>query len=385
MSRDPLGEIRHREYPSLAEGIFLNSASYGLLPLRGLAAMEALHRARGSPRGISDEEVDGILRRCRVAVARLVSASTAEIALAPNTSFGINLAARLLECGEPGVIVVSEGEFPANVFPWLALESRGFRVERIPLNPSGYPDEEGILDRLSEDDVRAFGLSAVQFSSGYRADIGRFGALCGERGVLFVVDAIQGLGATPLDVKALRIDILASGGQKWLCAPWGSGFVFIDRRLHDRFDPPMVSWLSFESGLDYEALLDYRYRFVGDGRKFEFGTLGIQDYLGLALSVELLLEAGIDTVREHILRVQEPLLDWVAHGEEISPVTPMEEGRRAGIFAFRAPALDLLAHRLRERGVVFAQREGAIRLSPHFYNTVEEMEEVAGILSRASE
>jgi selenocysteine lyase/cysteine desulfurase len=198
-------------------------------------------------------------------------------------------------------VVVSAGEFPANVFPWVALESRGFTVEILPTGPDALPDEARLPSALERSDVRALAVSHVQFATGHRADLKTLGGRCRERGILFAVDAIQGLGADPVDVREARIDVLACGGQKWLCSPWGSGFTFIDRRLIERFDPPMVSWLAMEGAGDFSSLAGYSWSLQADARRFELATLGLQDQLGLAVSIELILDLGPDRIHEHLM------------------------------------------------------------------------------------
>src|SRR5688572_21995353 len=274
--------VRASEYPRL-DGIFFNAASWGLLPLRTVEAVGDLTLRRNRPRGVDQEELGAILRRARAAAARLVGATPEEIVLSPNTSFGVNLAAACVARGAPGTVVVSAGEFPANVIPWLPLEARGFRVEVVPTGTDALPDEERLTRALDRADARALAVSFVQFATGYRADLEALGRICRARGILFTVDAIQGLGAAPLDVRAAGIDVLACGGQKWLCSPWGSGFTFVDRGLVERFDPPMVSWLAMQGAADFSSLAGYRWAPLADARRFELATLGLQDYLGMAV------------------------------------------------------------------------------------------------------
>lgn len=378
---EAVDRVRRREYPDPDPGIFLNAASWGLVPRSAAAEAADLTLRRNRSGGFREEELGRALRRCREAVAALLRVEPEEIVLAPNTSFGVNLAAALVAAGPPGVVVTSHGEFPANVLPWRALEPRGFTVDLVPTR-DGYPDEEALLERLDAPGVRALALSAVQFVTGYRADLARFGRACRERGVLFCVDAIQALGAVPLHPGELDVDVLASGGQKWLCAPWGSGFAWVRRGLLERVTPPMVSWLGLKDATRFDDLLHYRMDFLPDGRRFELATLGIQDYLGLARSLELFLEMGVEAVRDHIRHVQAPLLEWVAEAPGVRLVSPRDPERRAGIVSFVPPDAEDVARRLAEADVVFALREGCVRFAPHFYNTVDEMEEVVAILRR---
>jgi cysteine desulfurase/selenocysteine lyase len=379
----PFEAVRAREYPAL-DGIFFNAASWGLLPRRTVDAIGELTARRNRWEGFEEEELVAILARARAAAARLVGATPAEIALSPNTSFGVNLAAACVAQGPPGSILVSAGEFPANVFPWLALEQRGFRVEILPTRADALPDEERLTAALRGSDVRAVAVSQVQFATGHRAVLEALGAQCRDRGILLTVDAIQGLGAAPLDVRATGVDVLACGGQKWLCSPWGSGFTFIDRRLLERFDPPMISWLAMQGAGDFSSLAGYRWAPLADARRFELATLGLQDYLGMAVSIELILELGPERIHEHLMGVHAPLLEWADARADVVMVTPRDPARRAGIISFRTAAPERTAAALASAGVVCAVREGAVRFAPHFYNTADEMRAVVELLERSA-
>lgn len=375
--------IREREFPRLGSGIYLNAASAGVLPVRTVESVTEVARLRQRPGEFPARLPGRILRRARVGAARLVGGEADEITLSPNTSYGINLGAACAAAGDPGVIVVSEGEFPANVYPWLALEERGFRVERIPVDARGWPREGALLERIRADDVRALAVSAVQFHNGYLADLRRLGSACRAEGVLFVVDAIQAAGVVPLDVEAMRIDVLAAGGHKWLCSPFGSGFAWVRAELRSRFDPPAPSWLAYADSRDFSSLVGYGRAYVPDGRKFELATLGVQDHGGLAASVELLLEVGIEAIREHVRRLQEPVLEWASSRGDVEAATPPDVARRAGIVAFRGDAVRPLAFRLKDAGVDVAVREGLLRFAPHLYNTAEEIDQVVEVLEGA--
>jgi selenocysteine lyase/cysteine desulfurase len=374
--------VRAREYPDL-DGIFLNAASWGLLPRRTIEAVGELTARRNRWEGFDEAELGAIAACARTAAARLLGVAPAEIALSPNTSFGVNLAAACVARGAPGTVVVSAGEFPANVIPWLRLDARGFRLEIIPTGADALPDEERLTRALERDDVRALAVSFVQFATGHRADLEALGRICRARGILLTVDAIQGLGAAPLDARAAGVDVLACGAQKWLCSPWGSGFTYVDRRLLERFDPPMVSWLAMQGATDFSSLAGYKWAPLEDARRFELATLGLQDYLGMAVSIELILELGPERIHEHLMGVHAPLLEWAGLRRDVVMVTPKEPSRRAGIISFRTQFPERTAAALTRERVVCAVREGAVRFSPHFYNTADEMRAVVDILERA--
>lgn len=207
--------------------IYLNAASTGPLPARTAAELDHWTELRVEPWKIALDEQFKALAQARKLCASLIGADAGEIALVPNTSTGLNVAAQILPIARDKVIIGYDGEFPANVYPWMAIERRtggAVRYEQLNLLPNGLPDWEALPARLDRGDVGIVAISWVSFVSGDRADLETIGTMCRERGIWFVVDAIQGVGTTPLDVHKCKIDILSCGAQKWLLSPWGSGF-----------------------------------------------------------------------------------------------------------------------------------------------------------------
>src|SRR5437762_3356340 len=214
-----------------------------------------------------------LLAAARLGIAQLINADPSEIALATNTGFGLNLAARALPLKPGDVVLLSDKEFPANVYPWLMLRDQGITVEVARCRPEGWPDEEHLLQRLRDPKVRVLAVSFVQFSNGYRADLQKLGAACRANGTYLVVDGIQGIGNSVLDVTETPVDILACGGQKWLLSPWGSGFVYVRKELVQTLEPAITSWMAFEGTDDFSRLTEYNPTFRADARRFEMITL----------------------------------------------------------------------------------------------------------------
>lgn len=370
--------LRKHEFPEIGEAIYMNAASAAPLPTRARRAMERHNDLRGAIHRLSPADFSEPLQKARRAAARLIGAHETEIALGGNTSFGINLAARGLPLEDGATILVSDREFPANVYPWMGRKDA--RLELFPTDGSGRPDEERLMERLDRGDVSIFALSAVQFANGHTADVERFGRFCRERGIFFVVDAIQAAGVVPLDVQTAKIDVLATGGHKWLCSPFGVGFAYVRRELQERLEPRAIGWTSMAACEDFSSLLDYRWEFVPDARRYETGTPPFQDMLGMAESIELLLEIGVERIHSHVQQVLEPLREWLRGRQDVRSDTDLASPRRSGIMAFRPPGAEAVFQRLEEAGVTCVLREGAIRLAPHLYNTREEMERVVRIL-----
>src|SRR5262249_20223269 len=162
------------------------------------------------------------------------------------------------------VVVSSEREFPANIYPWMALErSRGVTLRLVPCRER-LADEEALLRALDEPGVRILAVSWVSYETGKRLDLERLGRACREREIFVVVDAIQGVGACALDARACYIDILACGAQKWLLSPWGTGFVYVRRELMATLEPNDTGWLAVRGSQDFNQMLEYELDFFDD-------------------------------------------------------------------------------------------------------------------------
>ncbi len=373
--------LRREEFPWADQTIYLNHASTGPLPERVRISLEQYGRVRASAYQLGDEHLFGVLREARAAAARLIGADADEIALATNTSYGINLAALSLPLRAGDRVLVTRGEFPANVFPWRELGRKGVDLELVPLTPAGWPDEARILERLADPRVKVLALSHVQFQSGYRADLARLSAACRATDTFLVVDAIQALGQIPFDVRETPVDILACGAQKWLLSPWGSGFVYVRRGLIETLEPPFAGWMAFQGTDDFSTICAYPEERHRDARRFEMVTLPFQDFFGMIRSVELLLELGIDAIERHLAAINLPVLEWAARRGV--PLASPTGKHGSGMVCLVPPEPARIFSSLSAAAVVASYREGAIRLSPHCYNTVDEMSRVADLLDRS--
>lgn len=373
----PFLHVRHEEFAEL-EGAYLDAASMAPLPKRARVATEAFNRLRARIHTIRGEDFTRPVDEARAACARLIGADVSEIALGNNTSFGINIAALGLEVPQGSTVLVSDREFPANVYPWM--NRARYTLERIPVDHRGWPDEERIHSRLRDPDVSVLALSSVQFGNGYRADLDALGHTCRGRGVLFVVDAIQSLGQIPLDVSRTPVDVVASGGHKWLCGPLGTGFLYVRRELQDRLFPTSIGWLSMEASQSLDSVVDYDWRFLPDARRYEQGTPPLQDLAAFAQSITLLLELGVERIQAYLADLLEPLRVWLRENSDVESLSSFDADRRSAIVSLRPPSLEPTFRSLRAAGVVCSIREGAIRIAPHFYNTASELEMVILVL-----
>ncbi|HUR93190.1 MAG TPA: aminotransferase class V-fold PLP-dependent enzyme [Gemmatimonadales bacterium] len=370
--------LRRAEFPWADETIYLNNASIGPLPERTRLALDAFNRRRSTPFRLPDRDLFGTLNESRRMIAELISATPEEIALTVNTSFGLGVVARALPLRAGDVVLVSDREFPANVYPWLRLRETGVEVELVATLPSGWPDEARLLARLEDPRVRALAVSLVQFSNGYRVDLAALSAATRRSGAYLVVDAIQAVGQLPVNLSRTPVDVLACGGQKWLLSPWGSGFVYVRRELIQALSPPVTGWMAFEGTDDLTRLTTYNDTLRADARRFELITLPYQDFAGMNASLGLVLELGVERIGAHIARLQEPVLAW-AERSGVRLASPRGE-HGSGILCLAPDDVGEAFRRLKASRIICSLREGAIRLSPHAYNTVDEMARVVAVL-----
>ena len=377
-----LDRLRRDEFPWAAAGesLYFNTASTGPLPRRTVDAVAQFTELRAAPHRMTQDIQFGTLVRSRELVAKLIHARPQEIALTTNTGFGINLAATSLPLGKGDIVLGVEHEFPANVYPWMAAaKSRGFEFHLLPAT-DGVPSQEQLLAALDQPNVKALAISWVGFASGYRFDLAVIGAACRKRGITFVVDAIQGLGPATLDVYGCQVDILACGAQKWLLSPWGTGFVYVRADLIGSLEPVFASWMGVRGSDDFARLVDYDMSWRDDARRFEFITLPFQEFAGLNASLELFFELGPSSVASYTTSLVERVLSW-AEVNGVPAVTPTDPRHRAGIVSLRFSDSVARSAKLHGAGVVHSLREGAIRLSPYFFNTTDEVDRALSILS----
>jgi selenocysteine lyase/cysteine desulfurase len=295
----------------------------------------------------------------RAAAARLIGADRGEIALVKNTSEGISTIAVGLDWRPGDKVVAFREEFPSNYYPWKRLEESGVRVEWL-----SYLDP---LDRIDQAcrGARLLAISFVQYLSGHRADLEAIGEICHRHGCAFLVDAIQGLGAFPVDVRRAHIDALAADGHKWLLGPEGCGILFVSQEFQESVKPLEFGWTNVAGYADYSSR-DMTLR--RDAGRYECGTLNTIGCYGLRASIELLLEVGVQTVGPVVQSLGDLVADGVsAKGYELLGSRSPANG--AGIVSFRKAGLEAgaIVETLKAADVTAAARQGWVRVSPHFY------------------
>ena len=261
----------------------------------------------------------------------------------------------------------------------MATRDRGVEM-RLVEPVEGRVTPEAVLS-LVDGRTRVVALSFVQFWNGYRIDLAEIGAECRKRGVILAVDGIQGLGVLPFDLESMNADFVAAGAGKWLTGPPGVGFTAWRQELLERIDPLLVGTGSVEDRMNY---FEPTFKYAGTARKFEESALSWLDIAAFGAAVGLLLEVGIDVIEEHVLGLARRLADGlVERGYNIIEPWPREPEESSGIVSFNRPGateVELLRD-LKAAGVITRTHRDFVRLSPHFYNTEEEVDRVLDVLT----
>ncbi len=367
-------------FPVTQNLVYFNHAAVGPLSTRAYEAMERQARDQRDFGALHWRDWYAEYDRLREAAARLLGAQPGEIAILKNTSEGLSFVAEGLRWDEGDNVITTAMEFPSNATPWRLLERRGVAC-RIAASAT-VEDIAPLIDAKT----RIVTVSSVAFHNGFTADLDAIGALCVKQNVLFCVDAIQSVGALPIDVRRSNIHFLAADGHKWMCGPEGAALFYVAAEKRDLLQVLENGWTN----------IDRKGKFLGcptdwlpDARRFEAGSLNTNGIYGLRAALELLLEVGIEAIAEHTLALAGRLADGIEDaGWGLGTPRPI----RSAIVGATPPRVEIGAeksllwyHRqLEEQGIVCAPREGMLRFSPHFYNAEDEVERVLGALRALS-
>lgn len=370
--------LRAREFPVVRERTFLAHAAVCPLPARVARAMaDFLERVQRT--GQFEFLFRGAEAEGRELAAGMLGAQAQEIAYIPSTSAGLAMVATGLPWRAGDNVLIAEPDFPANVYPWLALEEKGVEVRRIPRRTDGRIDPDDVAAVLDER-TRLGAFSSVDYFTGAPLDVAAVGELLHGRGALFCLDAIQSLGALPTSMQ--EVDFLAADAHKWLLGPQGTGVFCVRAERMAELRPTLVGWRSVAEHEDF-ATVDPT--LAPTARRYEPGSLGAIGVVGLAAALALLTELGVERIAAHLRQLRGLLLEGLAE-KGYRALGPGPEAM-TGITTFHAEGRDMKAlwKRLDEAGIVTSLRTDTagrahIRVSPHGYTSREEIERLLTML-----
>ncbi|MBI5054998.1 MAG: aminotransferase class V-fold PLP-dependent enzyme [Nitrospirae bacterium] len=362
----------HNEF-NLREGlIYLNHAAVSPWPVRTAKAVQQFaeeNMVQGSLNYLKWIEVDNGLR----AQARelLNARSKDSIALVKNTSEALSFVAYGLDWKGGDNIVSADQEFPSNRIVWESLRQRGVEFREADISKTESPEDA--LFSIVDNRTRLITISSVQFSTGLRMDIARIGEFCKSKGILFCVDAIQGLGALRFEVENIGADFVMADGHKWMLGPEGLGLFYCRPEAMDRLNLTQYGWHMVEAAGDFDRR---GWSIAKTARRFECGSPNTVGIHALSASLSLLLETGMEQVERDVLKRSEYLFDKITSNPELELLTSTASGRYAGIVTFRRRNVDpaALYRHLSQNNIVCALRGGGIRLSPHFYTPYDHLD-----------
>ena len=363
--------------------MYLNHAAAGVLPrcTRDVLVEIVEGQARAGVLGFA--KIEANLARYRERVGAFIGAGGDEIAFLRNTGDGANTIARGFPWVAGDEIVLCDNEFGANAYPWLALREAGVVIRFVATTRERLTPE--VLERTMTPRTRVVALSWVSFEDGYRHELAPLARIAHANGALFCVDAIQGLGAFPLDVRTDAIDALYAGGAKWLLAVPGISFLYVSPALRERLT---VRWRGWRDVANMWDFLDYDQPLAPNAARYEGGTVNFLGIAALDASIALLAQTGTGRIGSHVLALTDRLVDGLRlQGARIT--TERGPGISSGIVTFTEPGKDPVARGrgLGKRGFVTTYRPSGIRVSPHGYNTLEEIDafvEALGSLDRSA-
>lgn len=370
-------EIRHL-FPAANFYTYLNSAAVSPMPVTAIDAVT--HQLNDvAAHGVAHyTEWIGTKDRARALIAKMLGVRADQIAFMRNTSDGVATIANGLPWKKGDNIVSFEREFPANFYPWRRIrDAHGVELRLAP-ERDGRIDLEELIGFI-DSNTRVVAISAVQYGSGFRADLERIGRAAREADALFVVDIIQGFGAMQFDLPAQFVDAAAGANHKWLCAPEGCGMLYLSDRARERVKPTLVGWISVETPWDFE---DREQPFRPTALAWESGTGCSSLFYGLEQSLKLINDTGVANIEGYLADLTEGLCDALS-GRDYDLISSRRPGESSAIVCIKhrgGMTCNEVAARLEAEKVIVSPRGDRIRIAPHFYNNISDIERLLAAL-----
>lgn len=363
-------------FPIVKNRIFLNHAAQSPLPKPVADAMR---------RYIEDFENFGFSQLeddyGKSLFANLIGAEPEEIALVENTSTGLNIVANMLHYPKGSKVVTTDLEYPSVVYPWLR-GALGVNVHYVK-NVDGMILLDAI-ERAVDDKTVAVVVSHVEYVNGFRNNLREISKIAHEHGAYLIVDAIQSAGVMPIDVRRDGVDFLATACYKWLLGPSGAGYLYVKEEFIEKFEPPFVGWASakpevFET-LDLWDI--WNLKLSENASRFEVGSPSAISFIGASEAIKMLLKFEIKQIEERVLKLTDRLISSLkVLGLQLQ--TPEDPRCRSGIINFKVKNPKGIVEKLRREGIIVSARANGVRVSPHFYNTEEEIDKLVNEVKRA--
>lgn len=378
MTLHPNDKIREL-FPATRQWAYLNSAAVAPPPSTAIDAVQKQLADVSSNGSLNYSEWVKTKGRCRTLVSEMLNVRSEQVAFLRNTSDGFAAAANGISWKAGDNIVSFEGEFPSNFYPWRSVRDRSGVELRLCREIDGRVDVDQMLGFI-DSNTRVVTVSAVQFASGFRADLERIGEAARRVGALFSVDMIQAFGAMPLDLSGLGVDIAAGASHKWLCSPEGCGIFVMSERAMQEIEPTLVGWISVEDPWDFA---DREQKYKHGALALESGTGPASLFYGLEQSLTLLRHTGLEEIRKYLEGLTDHLCEGLA-SLDYDLVSSRLPGEKSQIVCIKhrggLPASEI-AKRLEAEKIIVSPRGDRLRIAPHFFNNKEDIARLVEALS----
>ena len=364
-----------QNFPIVERCIYFNHASVGPISRRVRQAMDRHSQLHVESIDTVTQESEPVRARGRTLAAKLVGSKPERIAYIQNTSHGLSLIAHGIEWQPGDNVVVPAMEFPSNYLIWKSLESKDVSLRLWPLKDGRLRVQD--LEPLIDSRTRVVTLSQVQYHNGFKCDLASISALCHSNNALFVVDGTQSVGAIPIDVAREGVDALVVSAHKWLLGPFGIGFMALSDHAFDQLKVAILGWYSVNEPFEFRRELDL----LPTAERFEPGTKNDVGIFGLTARLEEIQELGLDAIENWILNLNDHVATVIkAKGYIVT--SPWDHLERSGILTFTHPVIpsETLLEHLQVATIKASLRGGAIRISPHYYNSDQEIETLLNAL-----
>src|SRR6267142_2511086 len=361
-------------FPVTDRAIYLNHAAVSPPPIPTINAVKSQLADVSENGSLNFRNWLAVKENARRLVASMLGSRPGQVAFMRNTSDGLSTVANGLDWHAGDNLVTFRGEFPSNIYPWLRVRD-AFGVEvRMCEERDGRVDLDeliGLIDR----NTRIVAISQIQFASGFRADLERIGRAARAHDALLVVDVIQALGVVPIDVESELVDVAAAACHKWLLTPEGVGLLYLSDRARERIQPTLVGWTSVPNPEDYQ---NFEQGWNRGTLPWETGTGPAALFYGLEASLNLLTETGIANIQSYLETLTDHLCEKLRN-TDYQVVSSRRSGEKSQIVCIRHTAgltsMDVYSQ-LKKRDIITAPRGDRLRISPHLYNSFEEIDEL---------
>ncbi|MBK7141917.1 MAG: aminotransferase class V-fold PLP-dependent enzyme [bacterium] len=370
-------------FPHTSSVTYLNTASYGPICTPIKEAIDENMEMRLTCRKDDTKLAMAAADELRHDYAALIGAETREVGIGLSTTFGINIAAFGLPLQPGDEVLLSDVDFPVNIYCWrAAAENKGLTLKYVPSHDRMFSTDELVKAITPRSKVLA--ISYVQFFNGFKCDLVEIGKICREHGLYFVVDGIQGMGAEPINMKQANVDIFAVGCQKWMLSPQGSGFFYISDRIRSQMKIPFGSWLGVDWGGQYSDLFHFDKPWLNTAKTFEMGYYAVWNILGMKAALGIFKQLGIENIQRHNHALLDRLIAYLKTNPLYQITSSLEERHRSSIVSFTAPKVPVLHRKILDARITLVQREGSIRVSAHLFNNEADIDRLVDQLEQYS-